>query len=515
MVDLVAIADEKDEDKLREFFANEANLVAEADDGSTAFHLAALANNAVFFNVAVDALHTDQLELLQQRMTATFDDDLTPVHVAVMANAVDVLRTLNFSQQNYDIGYIAALRTPADEEKRPAALAVSLYGKDHEISALVYVIKDAAGVVGRALGYDYACEFVARRAGTPIQPRTAPENGLRVLSLDGGGSRGVIAIGALARLQDQLDGYVGDCFDVICGTSTGAIIAMAIVYLRMPMKDLKTMYINLAQGMFKRKLFKEFYFNGAMYDTEFLRTTVQGLVPNTCLSDLPDNMAHHHRPMLIATAATEHDWAKHHVFGNYVRRDLRVPFPLINDCTVWQACRATSAAPTYFTPKQLEQNGTKFVDGGVYANNPINVAVREARAVFGHDVKFRAIVSLGCGYAKEDDVRKTLWTRFKGGVLGVLKSPLPEFASSGARALSVAVALASDTTKHDDEFVGNATHEMLAVYTRVTMALEPKDAKLDVGDAKVLEAQYVMGYSAMDKHVQAVATRIRNIATTK
>jgi hypothetical protein len=197
----------------------------------------------------------DHLDTLSMYLT-TQVDGLTPVHVAVVAKAVDVLKMLSYWQRQYDnVGYQAALGTPADETKRPAALAKELYGPDHEISQLVHVIKDAAGVIGRALGYEYACHFVARNAGSPIQPRAAPENGLRVLSLDGGGSRGVIAIGALTRLQEELpdDVYVGDLFDVICGSSTGAIIAAAIVYLRMPMKELKAMFIKLAQGMFGKK----------------------------------------------------------------------------------------------------------------------------------------------------------------------------------------------------------------------------------------------------------------------
>ncbi len=187
-------------------------------------------------------------------------------------------------------------------------------------------------------------------------------------------------------------------------------------------------------------------FNGAQYDTTFLRAKLQELVGDVRLSDPP--ASGQHRPLFIATAATEGNWNAHHVFGNYVRRaDSSVTAPLINDCTVWQACRATSAAPTYFAPKQIDTNGTKFVDGGVFANNPINVAVREARAVFGHDVKFRAI----------------------GDVLGLVSTQC------------------ASASQHSDDYLRSATPDMLAAYTRVTVMSE--DDRIDVGDAKALELQ--------------------------
>ncbi len=141
MTDLVAIATEKDEQKLAEFFADLNNLQRTADDGSTVFHLAALENNADFFNAAVAAMKTagvDNLDVLSQYLT-TEVDGLTPVHVAVAAKAIEVLRTLSYWQRQYDnVGFTAALGTPADQTKRPAALAEALYGKHDEIYSYTF-----------------------------------------------------------------------------------------------------------------------------------------------------------------------------------------------------------------------------------------------------------------------------------------------------------------------------------------------------------------------------------------
>lgn len=79
-----------------------------------------------------------------------------------------------------------------------------------------------------------------------------------------------------------------------------------------------------------------------------------------------------------------------------------------NDCEVWQAGRATSAAPTYFEPFEL--NGENYYDGGVIANNPVRVALREAESLWpGREIG--CVLSLGCGwFGKErgDGLRDTL-----------------------------------------------------------------------------------------------------------
>ena len=65
-----------------------------------------------------------------------------------------------------------------------------------------------------------------------------------------------------------------------------------------------------------------------------------------------------------------------------------------NDCEVWQAGRATSAAPTYFEPFVFKREN--YYDGGVIANNPVRVAIDEAQSLWpGREIG--CVVSLGCG----------------------------------------------------------------------------------------------------------------------
>jgi predicted acylesterase/phospholipase RssA len=506
--EIAKIAKETDPFVLKAFFDANPNAAQQADEnGFRLFHYAAFANNAKLFVVASKAMKEDVFAtctflsffvLFSERFTfvvlsTTVDGLLTPIHCAVTTKAVTVLSVIHDS---WPAAYRKALATPADEKQRPAALAKALFDGDDsdeaaDVCRLVGVIADPLGAMNDLFGY--RCDVgIARHKGTPIAPRDAPAGGLQVLSLDGGGSRGILAIGALARLQEELpaDSYIGDYFDVICGTSTGSLIAFALGMKRMTLAEIKTMYIALAKDMFGTKSKAHMMVNGTQYSTYTLRRNVkeQFTAPSGApryMSDVfhPDA----HRPVLIATTSTKDDWTKLHVFGNYTRRGSDSPYPLINDVAVWQACRATSAAPTFFSPKALEAGGTEFVDGGVVVNNPINVAVRESREVFGDSAPFNCIVSLGCGFASKEEAAKakaSLFKRFKTSVLGALAylSPL-EIAGVGVKAIRAALAMATETEKHHDAFVADHK-ELLGVYSRVTLPLHPDEAQLDVADEK-------------------------------
>ena len=67
------------------------------------------------------------------------------------------------------------------------------------------------------------------------------------------------------------------------------------------------------------------------------------------------------------------------------------------ECAIWQAARATSAAPTYFDPIQFGSPPGKYCDGGLRNNNPINQAFWETHAIWGTDADIQCIVSIGTG----------------------------------------------------------------------------------------------------------------------
>jgi predicted acylesterase/phospholipase RssA len=81
------------------------------------------------------------------------------------------------------------------------------------------------------------------------------------------------------------------------------------------------------------------------------------------------------------------------------------------DCAMWEAARATSAAPVYFPP--MEINGQEDFDGGLKRNNPILEVIREAHLLYGDNAQFRVVVSIGTGKTDPSSMGR--------GILGFVK----------------------------------------------------------------------------------------------
>lgn len=81
------------------------------------------------------------------------------------------------------------------------------------------------------------------------------------------------------------------------------------------------------------------------------------------------------------------------LFRSY--RNPKLAEILFEECTIWQACRATSAAPTFFDPIRIGRHGQSFFDGGVLYNNPVNIVEQEARDVWNTNEAF--LISIGTG----------------------------------------------------------------------------------------------------------------------
>lgn len=232
----------------------------------------------------------------------------------------------------------------------------------------------------------------------------------KILSIDGGGIKGVFPALFLTLLEDELknrpDGksQIYQHFDLITGTSTGGIIAIALA-LGIPAKDIYQLYLDNAQKIFGSK--RPFFFGqirNSAHERIFLENLVSekfkeannGVEPRLgdCKTDVcvPIYDLIQGNPSVLKT--------KYHPA---FERDYHIP--------AYQAAMATSAAPTYFDPytsHYIDLNGTKKdfvnkVDGGVMANNPTLVAVLEALKAFKVEMHQLEILSLGTGYRKFTD----------------------------------------------------------------------------------------------------------------
>jgi len=102
-------------------------------------------------------------------------------------------------------------------------------------------------------------------------------------------------------------------------------------------------------------------------------------------------------------ACTHEDITKLAVFRSYLH-PTKVRRKIFDKCLIWQACRATSAAPTFFPPIEIE--GQKFLDGGMVFNNPVHIVYREAREIWPDQEPL--LISIGTGDAPMEEFGQNL-----------------------------------------------------------------------------------------------------------
>ncbi len=95
-------------------------------------------------------------------------------------------------------------------------------------------------------------------------------------------------------------------------------------------------------------------------------------------------------------------------------RSYNSPWDVLDDCPIWQACRATSAAPTFFPPMEIGNPPVTYVDGGMGYNNPIRALIQETSHMWRpSERKIGCIVSIGTGVLTSRDIGRTIPPLFK------------------------------------------------------------------------------------------------------
>lgn len=84
------------------------------------------------------------------------------------------------------------------------------------------------------------------------------------------------------------------------------------------------------------------------------------------------------------------------LFRSYDTPDVKF---LFEECKIWEVCRATSAATTFFDPIKIGKFRQEFVDGGILYNNPIQLVAQEATTLWANRMNDSIIVSIGTGSA--------------------------------------------------------------------------------------------------------------------
>ena len=237
---------------------------------------------------------------------------------------------------------------------------------------------------------------------------------MKILSIDGGGIRGVIPAKFLAEMEAALQvkqsgRRICDEFDLICGTSTGAILAVGLA-LGVSAKELLQFYLKYAQTIFPKWI----------WNTEMLKGLYRPLYSNRALLNALHDVyasATNGKTALINDAKTnlciptfngglgEINVLKTRHHASYTR-DYKIP--------AHHAALSSSSAPVYFPPHSFEFSNElgegknlNMIDGGLFANNPTLIGLFEATDKLDQSFKDIRILSLGTGQGKH--ILKKRW----------------------------------------------------------------------------------------------------------
>lgn len=247
--------------------------------------------------------------------------------------------------------------------------------------------------------------------------RLKPDAPKRLLALDGGGIRGVLTIEILAQIEKLLQEAhsdeslrLGDYFDYIAGTSTGAILATGLAR-GMRVSEIRDIYQNHGKQMFQRaSLWRRVWYKYYSRDLQklmqetFGKDTTFGDPGLRCLL-----------MVMLRNASTDSPWPisnnPNAIYNDPNRPDCNLNIPL------WQLVRGSTAAPTFFPPEPIRvatrgvEREFVFVDGGVtMSNNPslqlfLMATLKPYKLEWPTGEDKMLIVSLGTGSAPQADER--------------------------------------------------------------------------------------------------------------
>lgn len=208
---------------------------------------------------------------------------------------------------------------------------------------------------------------------------------MRILAIDGGGIRGYFSACLLKRIQDELAIDFTKTFDLICGTSTGAIIAAALA-IRYPLENVLKLYEDNGRHIFSKTRGSWFGLLRARYDIDTLRSELDAAFGDRTLSETDTR---------LLIPATDIANAHVHVF----KSAYSVDFVRDRNVRIAEAVLASCAAPTYFKPAYVEPY--LLADGGLWANNPAMVGYIEAITRLGAQPGDVNVLSLGTGTSNQ------------------------------------------------------------------------------------------------------------------
>lgn len=289
-----------------------------------------------------------------------------------------------------------------------------------------------------------------------IRGRPVAKQGLRILSMDGGGMKGLATVQILKEIEKGTGKRIHEVFDLICGTSTGGMLAVALGIKMMSLEQCEEIYKNLGKLVFAepvpkdneaatwREKLDQLYksssqsFRVVVHGSKHSADQFQRLLKEMCADEdgdlLIESAVKNTPKVFVVSTLVSVTPAQPFVFRNYQYPAGTPEVPLamsessgisvqgspttgaevcykrsafIGSCKheVWQAIRASSAAPYYLD--DFSDDVHRWQDGAIVANNPTVFSIREAQLLWP-DTRIDCLVSIGCG-SVPTKVRKGGW----------------------------------------------------------------------------------------------------------
>ncbi|CAM0906077.1 unnamed protein product [Alopecurus aequalis] len=380
------------------------------------------------------------VSVLQVVVTLTFVSD----HVAQKMLRKDVLKSLKAlcAHKNSEVQRLSLFAVGnlafCLETRRTLIHSESL--RDLLIRSTFSQEKHVSKAAARALAILGENENL-RRA---IRGRPVAKKGLRILSMDGGGMKGLATVQMLKQIEQGTGKHIHEMFDLICGTSTGGMLAMALGIKQMSMDQCEEIYTKLGKLVFaepvpkdesatwKEKLDQLFKsssqsFRVVVHGSKHSADQFERLLKEMCADDdgdlLIESAVKGIPKVFVVSTLVSAMPAQPYIFRNYqyppgtlevspgmaespsigavgtavsgapvgIKRGA-----FMGSCKhrIWEAIRASSAAPYYLD--DFSDGVNRWQDGAIVANNPTIFAIREAQLLWP-DTRIDCLVSIGCG----------------------------------------------------------------------------------------------------------------------
>ncbi|HEY4789248.1 MAG TPA: patatin-like phospholipase family protein, partial [Bacteroidales bacterium] len=207
----------------------------------------------------------------------------------------------------------------------------------------------------------------------------------RILSIDGGGMRGIIPLQILKRIELLTGKPIYNSFDLIAGTSTGGLLACAMTLTTKEsgerlytLDELENIYLQHGRTIFPKRFLKK---PKALFFPKYSHKGLESILEKYLKDFRIDDCV---KPILVSSYDI-----KNNIPFYFRSRDIYPISPSYSvnkNYKLKDVCRATSAAPTYFPTHYMrchsietdEMRYRNLIDGGVFVNNPALLSVLEA-----------------------------------------------------------------------------------------------------------------------------------------